>query len=136
RALEVVTQVELDGDLTGLVPSEPAQAERLLERSSERHAACLASSRSSCAWVDDAVVAALGRDSRGRDLHGEAPPALGTEPGRVERWGAARTLADGRPAAGAELRLHQRTFDSTPTGMRRSSSICRSCSGARPSVVR
>ena len=80
------------------------------------------------------VVAAVGFDPGRGDEDGHAAAALGAEPGRVERAAAAAVaLARGAATPGA---VHQIALDRTPIGMRRSSSICRSSSGERPSVVR
>jgi hypothetical protein len=100
-----------------------------------------------------AMVAAGCRPPGRRHLHPHTPTAPGAVVRRIE-WSLAgfsvavptrraapraiRSRRDRRPAAGPGDHLHrtQITFDSAPMGMRRSSSICRSSCGDRPSVVR
>ena len=95
-----------------------------------------------------AVISTGCRPPGGCHLHPHAPPTARAEVRRVEvaSTGHAVARARGRPAPGAEpgrrgsrRGVHGRpqiTFDRAPIGMRRSSSICRSSSGVRPSVVR
>ena len=83
---------------------------------------------------------AAGPPSRGDDADGHATPALGAEAGWVERAGATGALAVGPAASGAVTlgchRPRQMAAVRAPMGMRRSSSIWRSSSAERPSVVR
>jgi hypothetical protein len=73
----------------------------------------------------------------GGDPAEEALAALRAVAGRIEFLPAgAVALGDWSSAAGAVKVFHQITLESTPIGMRRSSSICRSCWGSRPKVVR
>lgn len=94
------------------------------------------------AWVlaDRTVRPAPGHVAGRSHPDRETPAAAGTVAGRVVGPAAALALIVGAAAAGA-VGVRQRwsrhnAAVRAPTGMRRSSSICRSSAGDRPSVVR
>jgi hypothetical protein len=76
--------------------------------------------------ADGAVVAAGGGEVRGCHLDGEAAAAGGAEAGWIEVAAAGTAAVGDELAAAGAVRPRQITFDSTPTGIRRSCSIWRS----------
>ena len=90
--------------------------------------------------AERAVLFAARAVSLGSDLSEQPLPAARTEARRIELPAAvtgALALWESAPRAEiGQFGSHQMTFDNAPIGIRRSSSIFKSCCGSRPSVVR